>query len=135
MPESQPPVAPQHRPSPWTLPGLILDRCHEPCPSVIPNTDQPRPNTDLRVWTQYYPNTGPIQTTVTCVIRVKPRQLHQVAVSTNPSSSGHVIQCHYLWGYSENYWGFQGYSPFQCVYGAHICTFNCACMWCMYVHW
>ena len=21
-----------------------------------------------------------------------------------------------------------------CVYGAHICTFNCACMWCMYVH-
>ena len=27
---------PQHRPSPWTLPGLIWDRCHEPCPSVIP---------------------------------------------------------------------------------------------------
>ena len=25
--------------------GLSLDRCHEPCPSVIPNTDQPRPNT------------------------------------------------------------------------------------------
>ena len=21
-----------------------------------------------------------------------------------------------------------------CVHGAHICTFNCACMWCMYVH-
>ena len=27
---------PQHRPSPWTLPGLIWDRCHEPCPSIIP---------------------------------------------------------------------------------------------------
>ena len=21
-----------------------------------------------------------------------------------------------------------------CVHNAHICTFNCACMWCMYVH-
>ena len=21
-----------------------------------------------------------------------------------------------------------------CVYGAHICNFNCVCMWCMYVH-
>ena len=31
---------------PKTPPGLILDRCHEPCPSVISNTDQPRPNQD-----------------------------------------------------------------------------------------
>ena len=31
---------------PKTPPGLILDRCHEPCPSVIPNTDQPRPSQD-----------------------------------------------------------------------------------------
>ena len=43
-------------------PGLILDRCHEPFPSVIPNTDQPRPNQDYQVWTQCYPNTSPIQT-------------------------------------------------------------------------
>ena len=48
---------------PKTPPGLILDRCHEPCPSVIPNTDQPRPNRDYQVWTQCYPNTSPIQTT------------------------------------------------------------------------
>ena len=48
---------------PKTPPGLILDRCHKPCPSVIPNTDQPRPNTNLWVWTQCYPNIGPIQTT------------------------------------------------------------------------
>ena len=27
---------------PKTPRGLFLDRCHEPCPSVIPNTDQPR---------------------------------------------------------------------------------------------
>ena len=27
---------------PKTPHGLILDRCHEPCPSAIPNTDQPR---------------------------------------------------------------------------------------------
>ena len=32
---------------PKTPHGLFLDRCHEPCPSVIPNTDQPRPNTGL----------------------------------------------------------------------------------------
>ena len=41
--------------------GLILDRCHEPCPSVIPNTDQPRPNTDLQsgqVYPQYLPAQG-----------------------------------------------------------------------------
>ena len=47
---------------PKTPHGLILDRCHEPCPSVIPNTDQPRPNTDLWVWTQCYPDTGLIKT-------------------------------------------------------------------------
>ena len=134
MPESQPPFfAPQHRPSPWTLLGLILDRCHEPCPSVIPNTDQPRPNQDLArtgispipscskstssllsldpVLPQCWPD--PDYCYLESVIRVKPRQLHQMAVSTNPSSGGRVIQCHYLWGYSENYGGFQGYSPFQ----------------------
>ena len=27
---------------PKTLHGLSIDRCHKPCPSVIPNTDQPR---------------------------------------------------------------------------------------------
>ena len=27
---------------PKTPHGLFLDRCHGPCPSVIPNTDQPR---------------------------------------------------------------------------------------------
>ena len=48
---------------PKTPSGPILDRCHEPCPSVIPNTDQPRPNWDYRVWTQCYPSTSPIQTT------------------------------------------------------------------------
>ena len=47
------------------------------------------------------------------VIGVKPRQLHQMAVSTNPSLGGCVIQWYYLWGYSKNYWGFQGYSPFH----------------------
>ena len=27
---------------PKTPHGLPIDRCHEPCPSVIPNADQPR---------------------------------------------------------------------------------------------
>ena len=48
---------------PKTPHGLILDRCHEPCPSVIPNTDQPRPNRDLWVSTWCYLNTSPIKTT------------------------------------------------------------------------
>ena len=47
------------------------------------------------------------------VIRVKPRQLHQMAVSTNPSLGGHVIQLVPPLSDTENYWGFQGYSPFQ----------------------
>ena len=34
--------------------------------------------------------------------------------STNPSLGGHVIQCHYLWGYSKNYWGvFRVIAPFK----------------------
>ena len=36
-----------------------------------------------------------------------------MADSTNPSLGGHVIQSHHLWGYSKNYGGFQGYSPFH----------------------
>ena len=50
------------------------------------------------------------------VIGVKPRQLHQMADSTNPSLGEYVIQWYYLWGYSKNYWGFQGYSPFHCCW-------------------
>ena len=47
---------------PKTPHGLFLDRCHEPCPSVIPNTDQPRLQ-DLRALTQCYLNAGPVKTT------------------------------------------------------------------------
>ena len=47
---------------PKTPHGLSLDRCHEPCPSVIPNTDQPRLNWDLWVSTWCYLNTSPIKT-------------------------------------------------------------------------
>ena len=47
------------------------------------------------------------------VMRVKLRQLHQMADSTTPSLGGHVIQWYYLLSYTENYWGFQGYSPFH----------------------
>ena len=60
---------------------------------------------------QHWPN--PDYCYLESVIGVKPRQLHQMADSTNPSLGGRVIQCHYLWGYSKNYWGFQGYSPFH----------------------
>ena len=115
---------------PKTPPGLILDRCHEPCPSVIPNTDQPRPNwspsldpmlpqhqsnQDSWVLTLCYLNTSPIQDYcfLESVIRVKPKQLHQMAVSTNASFRW---ACHLLVPHlsdTENYWGLQGYSPFQ----------------------
>ena len=36
-----------------------------------------------------------------------------MAVSTNPSLGGHVIQLVPPLSDMENYWGFQGYSPFQ----------------------
>ena len=46
-------------------------------------------------------------------MRVKPSQLHQMAVSTNTSLGGHVIQLVLPLSDMENYWGFQGYSPFH----------------------
>ena len=83
---------PQHRPSPWTLPGFVLD-LHMPKsqpPAVLniglppglflgssetdvlslvlvlsPTPSAQGPNTDLQVWTQCNPNNGPSQTTVT----------------------------------------------------------------------
>ena len=59
---------------PMTPHGLSIDRCPEPCPSVIPNTDQPRQmfplhppcqdsNQDFQTLTQCYLNTGPVKTT------------------------------------------------------------------------
>ena len=36
-----------------------------------------------------------------------------MAVSTNPNLGGHVIQLTWHLSDVENYWGFQGYSPFQ----------------------
>ena len=116
---------------PKTPHGLVLDRCHEPCPSVIPNTDQPRPNWGLWVSTWVLPQHQPESRLsspdpvlpqhwsnqdycfLVSVIEVKPRQLHWMADPTNPSLGGCVIQWYYLWVILENYWGFQGYSPFQ----------------------
>ena len=46
-------------------------------------------------------------------MRVELWQLHQMAVSTNPSLGGHVIQLVPPLSDTENYWKFQGYSPFQ----------------------
>ena len=46
---------------------------------------------------------------------VKPEQLRQMAVSTNHNLSGHVMQLLPALSDTENYWGFQGYSPFQWV--------------------
>ena len=47
------------------------------------------------------------------VIGVKLEQLHQMAVSTNPNLGGRVIQLASHLSDVKNYWGFQGYSPFQ----------------------
>ena len=47
------------------------------------------------------------------LIGVKPEQLHQMAVSTNPNLGGCVIQLVPALSDMENYWGFQGYSPFH----------------------
>ena len=49
------------------------------------------------------------------VSRVKPEQPHQMAVSTNHNLGGHVIQLTSHLSDVENYWGFQGYSPFHHV--------------------
>ena len=102
---------------PKTPHGLILDRCHEPCPSVIPNTDQPRPqhwpNQD-RYIPQYLPAQGLHQDYcfLVSVMGVKPRQPHQMADSTNPSLGGCVIQWYYLWIILKITGGFRVIAPF-----------------------
>ena len=85
---------------PKTPHGLFLDRCHEPCPSVIPNTDQPRLNTGLIKTgiSQYLPAQGLHQDYcfLVSVMGVKPEQLHQMADTTNPSFGGCVIHWCYF---------------------------------------
>ena len=50
------------------------------------------------------------------VMRVKPRQLHQMADSTNPSLGGHVIQWCYLWVIPKITGGFRVIAPFTCLF-------------------
>ena len=99
---------------PKTPHGLSLDRCHEPCPSVIPNTDQPRLQLRPLSLDLMLPQHQPDQDYcfLVSVMRVKLRQLHQMAHSTNPSSGGHVIQWHYLWVIPKITGGFRVIAPF-----------------------
>ena len=115
---------------PKTPHGLILDRCHEPCPSVIPQhwptkaqhwPPSPDPmlpqhwsNQDSWVWTQCYTQHWSDQDYrfLEYVMRVKPRQLHQMADSTNPSLGGHVIRWYYFWVIPKITGGFRVIAPF-----------------------
>ena len=121
---------PQHRPSPWTLPvvlnigllpGLFLGSSETDVMSLVlvlsPNTERPRPthwplSLDPMLL-QQWPN--PDYCYLEPVIGVKPKQLHQMAVSTDPSLGGYVIQLASHFSDTENYWGFQGYSPFHII--------------------
>ena len=99
---------------PRTPHGLFLDRCHEPCPSVILNTDQPSlqprpPSLDLML-PQHQPNQD--YCFLVSVMGVKPRQLHQMADSTNPSLGGCVTQWYYLWVIPKITGGFRVIAPF-----------------------
>ena len=90
-------------------------RCHEPCPSAIPNTEHPRPihwppSLDPMLPQQW---SNPDYCYLEPASRVKPEQLHQMAVSTNHNLGGCVIQLISLLSDVKNYRGFQGYSPFH----------------------
>ena len=127
---------------PKTPRGLVLDRCHEPCPSVIPNTDQPRPNTGLiktgispipscsrptsrpsldLMLPQHQPNQD--YCFLVSVMGVKPRQLHQIADSTNPSLGGHVIQWYYLWVIPKITGGSRVIAPFTPPFLKYNCQY------------
>ena len=99
---------------PKTPHGLYLDRCYEPCPSVIPNTDQPRlqlrPLSPDPVLPQCWSSQG--YCFLVSVMRVKPKQLHQIAGTTNPSFSGCVIQWCCLWVVPKITGGFRVIAPF-----------------------
>ena len=99
---------------PKTPHGLILDRCHEPCPSVIPNTDQPRLQLRPLIPDPVLPQCWPSQDYcfLVSVNGVKPEQLHQMADSTNPSFGGCVIQWCYFWVIPKITGGFRVIAPF-----------------------
>ena len=90
-------------------------RCHEPCPSAIPNTEHPRPihwppSLDPMLPQQWY---NPDYCYLESASRVRPEQSHEMAVSTNHNWGGHVIWLTSHLSDVENYRGFQGYSPFH----------------------
>ena len=110
---------------PETPHGLFLDRCHEPCPSVIPNTDQPRlqlrPLSLDPVLPQHWSNQD--YCFLVSVMGVKPRQLHQMADSTNPSFGGCVIQWYYLWVIPKITGGFRVIDPFTPPFLKYNCQY------------
>ena len=57
------------------------------------------------------------------VIGVKPEQLHQMAVSTNPNLGGHVIQLASHLSDVENYWGFRVIAPFTPPFLKYNCQY------------
>ena len=113
---------------PKTPHGLFLDRCHEPCPSVIPNTDQPRLQLRLLSLNLMLPQHQPNQDYcfLVSVMWVKLRQLHQMADSTNSSLGGCVIQWHYLWVIPKITGGFKVVAPFSTY---SLCARFICCSW------
>ena len=104
---------------PKTPHGLILDRCHEPCPSVIPNTDQPKAQSRPLSLNLMLPQHQPDQDYcfLVSVMGVKLRQPHQMADSANPSLGGCVIQWYYLWIIPKITGGSRVIAPF--TYSVH----------------
>ena len=88
---------------------------------LSPTLSAQDPYTELRVWTQCYPQqwSNPDYHYLEPVNRVKPEQPHQMAVSTNHNLGGCVIQLTSHLSDVENYWGFQGYSPFHLTIHPH----------------
>ena len=95
---------------------------------LSPNTDPTKAQLRTRpgqVYLQDLPaqDLHPVYCYLESVIRVKPRQLHQMADSTNPSFRW---VCHLMilsLSDMENYWGFQGYSPFHNFYDQMVSKF------------
>ena len=104
---------------PKTPQGLSIDRCLEPCPNVIPNTDQPRLQPRPLSPDPVLPSTLAQSRLLSLYLLpgvchgVKLKQLQQMAGIINSSFGGCVIQWCCFWVILKITGGFRVLAPFS----------------------
>ena len=108
---------PWRKPSPWTLPWAEADVM-----SLVlvlsPTLSAQDSYTDLRVWTQCYPNNGPIQTTVTWSLSAGWSQCSLTRWQSPPiiTEVGVSFDWHHTWVMWKITGGFRVIAPFNMLH-------------------